>query len=797
MAEYSYIGTEVPRPDAPDKAAGKALYIHDLVRPGMLYGKIKFSEYAHARIKHIDTSKAEKLPGVHAVITGHDTPEIRIGFIRDNFALKKDKVRQFRDEVAAVAAIDPDIAEEAVDLIKVEYEELPAVFTPEDALKEGAPLVHEVDARGRPKSDNVVPVPWKFVAGDVEKAKQVAAFIAEDHFQTPLIQQSCLGTAGSIAEFDLNNNLLIHAKTQIPFLAQNDFNRALSAMGLKGKNTRVIVPAIGGSFGTGLDTHSYEYISILLAYKTGRPVKIVFNREEEFTALSPRQPTKSHIIQGCDKDGKLTFREIRMILDNGAYTSWGATTPSVMMLPISSLYRVPNVFYETKIVYTNNTYCQAMRGYGNPQGTWPIENNMDQLSEAAGIDPFEFRMINSNIPNETSPMGLKISTCGLKDCLKTVAGKLDWKEKRGKQKDKTRGVGMASLLHVGGAARVYRSDGTGIIMKLDDFGNVSVITGGVEMGQGFDASLTLAAAEALGVTPDKITIISGDTATCPWDVGTHASRGAFTACNAAIMAADRAREKIFHLASEHFMRRVQSKLKKLKKKDPDFEIPELDYERMFDPSEFDMKKNYIFLKEDPDNPLLRVTLEEILRAAHYKEHGMMIATEAFYDPPNENIDPRTGRGNVSATYSFGTQGAEVEVDMDTGKVKVLQFVAAHDVGKVINKQTIMGQIYGGVVMGIGYALSEEYKTEEGKNLNPNFLDYKILSAPDVDFPIHVECIETNDKEGPFGAKGVGEPGLVPTAPAIANAVYDAIGIRIKDLPITPEKILAALKERKE
>jgi len=797
MTEYSFIGTEAPRPDAPDKAAGKALYIHDLVRPGMLYGKIKFSKYAHAKIKHIDTSKAEKLPGVHAVITGYNTPEIRIGFIRDNFALKKDKVRQFRDEVAAVAAIDPDIAEEAVDLIKVEYEELPAVFTPEDALKEGAPLIHEVDSRGRPKSDNVVPVPWKFVAGDVEKTKQEAAFFAEDHFQTPLIQQSCLGTAGSIAEFDLNNNLLIHTKTQIPFLAQNDFNRALAAMGLKGKNTRVIVPAIGGSFGTGLDTHSYEYISILLAYKTGRPVKIVFNREEEFTALSPRQPTKSHIIQGCDKDGKLTFREIRMILDNGAYTSWGATTPSVMMLPISSLYRVPNVFYETKIVYTNNTYCQAMRGYGNPQGTWPIESNIDQLAEAAGIDPYEFRMINSNIPNETSPMGLKISTCGLKDCLKTVGEKLDWKEKRGKGRGKSRGVGMASLLHVGGAARVYRSDGTGIIMKLDDFGNVSVITGGVEMGQGFDASLTLAAAEALGVTPDKITIISGDTATCPWDVGTHASRGAFTACNAAIMAADKAREKIFHLASEHFMRRVHSKLKKQKKKDPDFEIPELDYEKMFDPSEFDMKKNYIFLKEDPDNPFLRVTLEEILRAAHYKEQGTMIATEAFYDPPNENIDPRTSRGNISATYSFGTQGAEVEVNLETGKVKVLQFVAAHDVGKVINKQTIMGQIYGGVVMGIGYALSEEYKTEKGKNLNPNFLDYKILSAPDVDFPIHVECIETNDKEGPFGAKGVGEPGLVPTAPAIANAVYDAIGVRIKDLPITPEKILAALKEKQK
>jgi len=810
MTEYRYIGTEIPRPDAPDKVAGKALYIHDLVRPGMLHGKIKFSKYAHARIRHIDTSKAEKLPGVHAVITGYNTPEIRIGFIRDNFVLKKGKVRQFRDEVAAVAAIDPDIAEEAVELIRVEYEELPAVFTPEDALKENAPLIHEVDARGRPRSDNLVPVPWKFIAGDVEKAKQSSSFIAEDRFETPLIQQSCMGTAGSIAEFDLQNNLLICTKTQIPFLAQNDFNRALAAMGLKGKNTRVIVPTLGGSFGTGLDTHSYEYISILLAFKSGRPVKIVLNREEEFTALSPRQPTKTHIIQGCNKDGKLAFREVRMTLDNGAYTSWGATTPSVMMLPISSLYRVPNVFYETTIVYTNNTYCQAMRGYGNPQATWPLECNIDQLAEAARIDPFEFRMINSNVPDEVTPMGLKISTCGLKDCLKTVSDRLNWKERRGKGRGRARpprlsardggqarGVGMASLLHVGGSGRVYRSDSTGIIMKLDDFGNVSVITGGVEMGQGFDSALALVSAEALGVTPDKITIISGDTATCPWDVGTHASRGAFTAGNAAIMAAQKAREKIFDLASEYFMPRVHSSLERRKKEDPAFEIPELDYGRILDPSEFDMRENYIFLRADPDNPLVRVRLEEILRTAHFKEQGTMIVTEAFYDPPNQMIDPRTGRGNLSATYIFGTQGAEVEVDVDTGKVKVLQFVAAHDVGRVINRQTIKGQIYGGIVTGIGYALCEEYKTEKGRNLNPNFLDYKIPSAPDIDFPIHVECIETNDQYGPFGAKGVGEPGEVPTAPAVANAIYDAIGVRIKNLPITPEKIIGALREKKK
>ncbi len=803
MSQFSYIGGDAPRPDSPDKAAGKAVYIHDLERPGMLFGKIKFSAYAHARIKHIDTSRAEKLPGVRAVVTGYNTPEIRVGFIKDNVALKKGKVRQYRDEVAAVAAIDREIAEEAVDLIQVEYEELPVVFDPEEALLEGAPIIHETDPKGRPKTDNIVPVPWKFVTGDVEQAKGQAAFVAEGLYETPLIQQSCLGTAGCIAEFDLQNNLIIHTKTQIPFLAQNDFNEALRSMGLKGKNSRVIVPVLGGSFGTGLDTHGYEFISILLAYKTGKPVKIVLNREEEFTALSPRQSTRTRIAQGCDRDGRMLFRDIRMILDNGAYTSWGATTPSVMMVPISSIYRVPHVFYETKIVYTNNTYCQAMRGYGNPQAAWAMESNMDDLAQKAGIDPFEFRMINRNIPDETTPMGLKISSCGFKECLETVAEKLHWKEKKSrtnaerKEGNLVSGVGMASLFHVGGSGRVYRSDGTGIIMKLDDFGNISVVTGGVEMGQGFHSALCLAAAEAIGVTADRVTIVSGDTATCPWDVGTHASRGAFTSCNAAILAAQKVRKKVFDMASEHFMPRVKSRMQKKKKKDPDFEIPDLHYERILDPSEFDMKNNLLFLKEEPENPELQVTLEEILRAAHYREQGTMVVEEAFYDPPNEMLDARTGRGNMSCTYIFGVQGAEVAVDLETGVVKVLRLAAAHDVGQVLNQQTIKGQIYGAVVQGLGYALSEEYRTHKGRNLNPNFLDYKILSAPDLDFPIDIECIETGDKFGPFGAKGVGEPGLVPTAPAIANAVYDAIGIRIRDLPITPEKILAALKERNQ
>ncbi len=792
MRDFHYIGKEIPRPESPDKAAGKALYIHDLMRPGMLYGKIKFSDHAHAKILHIDTSKAEKLPGVKAVITAYNTPELRIGFTRDNFALKKDKVRAYRDEIAAVAAIDPDTAAEAVDLIEVEYGSLRGVFNPEEAMERGAPLVHETDPQGRPRKDNQHPLNFHHESGDLKAGKKSAKYTAEGEYSTQLVQQSCMGTAGCIAEFDMNSNLTIWAKTQIPFLAQRDFNQALAFMGLRGKNTRVIVPALGGAFGSGLDTHPYEYIAILLAFRTGRPVKIVYTRDEEFANLSPRQSTRTKIAQGCDKTGRLVFRHAEILLDNGAYTSWGATYPTVMMLPATSLYRVSNIYFDARLVYTNNTYCQAMRGYGNPEFTWALENNMDELAEKAGIDPFELRMINCNQPDETTPMGLKVSTCGLRECMESVAGKLDWKKSR--LQGNRRGVGMASLIHVGGGGRIYRSDGSGLILKLDDFGNVNAYHGGVEMGQGMNAVLTLGIAEALGVHPDKVFINPVDTGTCPWDVGTHASRGAFMACNAAIMAARELRDKIFEHAEDLFPKLVAKNLKKFLEKNTDYKPPDFDIKKRAKRDNFDLADGFVFIKDAPPEPWMRIDLGSLLRAIHFREQGQMLAAEVFYDPPNELPDFVRGYGNISATYAYGAQGVEVEVDTETGEVKILRMIAAHDVGKVLNPPALKGQIYGGLAQGVGYALCEQLQSEKGRIVNPNFRDYKIPTIKEIDFPIELDLIETDDRFGPFGAKGVAEPGLVPTAPAIANAVYNAVGVRIRDLPLTPEKVLAALKE---
>ncbi len=823
MSDLRYVGGNYPRPDAADKATGRARYIGDLVRPGMLHGKVKFSEHAHARILNIDTSRAERLPGVRAVVTAANTPELRLGFLRDNFALKGGVVRQFRDEVAAVAAICPEIAAEAVELIRVDYEPVPAVFSVEEALAEGAPLVHATDALGKPRTTNELFFGVRHESGDLAAGERAARFIAEGRFSTQLIQQSCMGTAGCIAELDHAGNLTMWAKTQIPFLAQRDFLRALAALGLRERNARVIVPTLGGAFGTGLDTHTYEYIAILLAHRTGRPVKMLYTREEEFACLSPRQSTESRVVQGCDAEGRLTFRRVEVMQDNGAYTSWGATYPTVMLVPATSLYRVPNVAFDARVVYTNNTYCQAMRGYGGPEVTWGIESTLDELAIQAGIDPLDIRLINCNEPGEVTPMGAKVTTCGLRQCLERSAERLAWREKRAAagaeavpdaarrgdaeagsaaqragEPVKRRGLGIASLAHVGGSGRIYRSDGGGVILKLDDYGNVNVSYGGVEMGQGLHSALALTVADALGVRPAQVIINETDTATCLWDVGTHASRGAFIACNAALRAAGRVRRRVFELAVELFPEEIARNVQRHLAASPGAARPSLEALGALTPESFELAEGWVFLKDGPSEGWARVELDRLLRAAHFRGVlGQVVIEEAYYEPPSELPDWKRGLGNMSATYAYGTQAVEVEVDEGTGEVRILEAVSAHDVGKVLNRQTLIGQVVGGFAQGVGYALYEEIKTDRGRVLNPSFTDYKLPTAVELGFPLHCEFVETDDPAGPFGAKGVGEPGLVPTAPAIANAIYDAIGVRIRDLPLTPEKILAAIRAKSE
>ena len=751
--EFSVVGKPTAKLDAPSKVTGQAVYGHDMRLPRMLYGGILRSEYPHARILNMDTSRAKALPGVKAVLTAEDIPEIKIGWARDHPVLKAGKVRSIRDEIAAVAAVDEETVQEALELIRVEYEELPGVFDPEGAIKPGAPVIH-ADAPNNIQEK----MRQSYYHGDVQKGFQESDVVIEDRFKLPFVTHCCMGTSFCLASFHPSGDLTVWSSTQMPFLYQRDLSMAL---GIPARKIRVIKTIIGGAFGSKLDMYPFEPICVLLAKETGCPVRIAFSREEEFVASPTRQPVICDIKSGADRDGTLTARQVSMILDNGAYSSWGATTPLVMMLTISSLYRVPNVKYDVVVAYTNNPYSGAMRGYGNPQATFVVESHIDMLAHELGMDAMELRLKNANQPGDVTGQGVKITTCGLADCIQKAAESVSWKEKRARPGN--RGVGMASMIHVGGGARIYPSDGCGSTVKVDDFGKVTLISGCTDMGQGADTVMAQIVAEELGVPVENVTVVNTDTDLTPWDVGAHASRTTFVAGNSARLAAADAKRQILEAAAASMGESVE---------------------------DLDMKEGRIYRKGEPEE---WIAFEKTVRGKHFRPDGDVVLARGWYEPPTEKQD-KEYRGNISATYGFAAQAVEVEVDTETGEVKVLKIAAAHDVGRAINPMAVEGQIHGGISMGLGYGLYEELVVQEGQVLNPNFADYSLptaLDMPEIDSII----IETDDPAGPFGAKGMAEPACIPTAPAIANAVYDAVGVRIRDLPITSEKVLKALKEK--
>ncbi len=762
----SAVGSRVRKLDAVLKVTGQENYLPNIRLPGMLHGKILRSRYPHAEIVRIDASKAEKLPGVACVITAEDTPKLPMGYKKDHPPLKYGKVRSLRDEVAAVAAETPDIAKEALELIEVEYRELPPVFSLEAAMSANAPLIHE-DRPG-----NEVDVHYFFEHGDVEAAFQEAAVASDDTFELPYVTHAALGTMCCIAQWDAEGRLTIWSTTQVPYLYQRELAEVL---GIHGDRIRVIQPTLGGGFGRGLDVYPIDPICAFLARKAGRPVKIEFDRTEEFIACPTRQPARFHLRAAASRDGRLLARDAMVYLDNGAYVSWGPTTPYVMMATVTGLYRVPTVRFETKILYTNNPYAGAMRGYGNLQATFAVESSMDILAAKLGIDPLEFRLRNANQPGDVTPQDMRITTCGLSECLEKASTLLAASGGGEKTSDLPRpgqppgrvtrirrGQGVASLFHVGGGARVYRSDGCGAIVRIDDFGKVTVVIGASEIGQGSDTVLAQICADTLGVPVERVEIVQDDTLVCPWDVGVHASRTTFIAGHATRLAAEKVRQQLLELASGLL------------------EEPE---------ENLRIEDGVITSAREPSR---RISYDRAVRATHFREGGTQLIAEAFYDPPTTMQDEHF-KGNISATYAFGTQVAEIEVDMDTGRIDVLRVVAAHDVGRALNPAGAEGQIEGGVAMGLGYAVTEQLIVQDGKVVNPYFRDYKLATA--LDMPkVDVILVETNDPAGPFGAKGLGEAGAICTAPAIANALFNATGVRIKSLPLTPERVLEALEE---
>ncbi|RJP36255.1 MAG: xanthine dehydrogenase family protein molybdopterin-binding subunit, partial [Phycisphaerales bacterium] len=648
------IGQRIPKLDAPEKATGLARYLEDIRLPRMLHGKILFAGRPHAKIVSIDTSGAAALPGVRAVITAAEIELVPFGFGQDNTALKRDKVTCRRDEVAAVAADTPQIAAEAIRCIRVTYEDLSAVTSPEQALAEGAPIIHS-------QTPDNTPFRYDYAHGDVDRGVAESDVIVEETYQTQRVAHCCLATSGLIAEFDAGGRLTLYSLTQVPFLYQHDLSRII---GVPPEKIRVIQPPIGGGFGSKLDIHPFEPICVFLAQRTRRPVRLVFTREEEFLATPTRQPVTIHLKSGARRDGTFTFRDVRMVLDNGGHTSWGATTPWIMMRTFSSLYRVPHVQMHVEVVYTNNNYACAFRGYGNPQASFALECQVDHLAAELGMDPLDLRLKNAHEPGETTAQGMVLRTCGQAECLQTAAEQAGWREKRtaaGTQRGAVvRGIGMASLFHVGGGAKIYRSDGCGTILKLDDYGGVTVLTGSSEIGQGSETVIAQIVAQELGLPLENIHVVNNDTTLTPWDVGVHASRTTFIAGNSALRAAREARHKLLGAAAGRLNRRAE---------------------------ELDLVDGNV-VERSSGQPLQPIG--KIIRGIHFGARNDLIMTSSYYEPPSTMPD-ENHMGDISACYAFGTHVAEVEVDTETGLVKVIRICAAHDVGRVINRLGIEGQ----------------------------------------------------------------------------------------------------------
>ena len=756
MGDFSIVGTRYGRIDGQDKATGRARYINDLNFPGMLYGSILRSPYPHARIRHIDTSRAERLMGVRAVATALDTPNKKYGAYRsgvqDELIFAQDKVRYVGDEVAAVAAIDEEIAQEAMSLIRVDYEELPAVFHPEEAMKPGAPRIHD-------EAENNIASHAVTLRGDIAKGFQEADLILEDRFETSLQMHAYLEPVGCIAAWDSAGKLTIWAPSQNPSWSRFIYSDALDVpMG----KLRVVQTVIGGAFGGKLEQKQY-LVAAILARKAKRPVKIVNRRDEEFQTSMPRVPMVIYLKLGVKKDGMLTAKEHRIYADNGAYTKYATAVLNLGTYRVDGLYRLRNIRNENYLVYTNKVPTSAFRGFGNPQITFAVESMIDQLAEGIGMDALELRLRNAAERGDVTAHGFKYVSCGLKECLEKTAAAIGWKTKRG-QKNIRRGVGISATSHVCGNRSFFPLfDGATAYARVDEGGKIRIITGEVEVGQGLLTAYAAICAEEMGVPLSEVTVEPPDTDIAPFGLGTWGDRGTFIGGSAVKLAATDAKKQILEMAAEMLEA---------------------------NPSDLDCKEGKVFVRGSPQKFL---PFEEVASAAVYRRGGSPVLGRGTFIPASELADS-TRYGNISGTYAFGAQAAEVEVNEETGEVRVLQIAAAHDVGRPLNLSTAEGQVEGATIQGMGYALSEEVRYERGVMLTPSFLNYRIPTALDAP-SMKTFLVETVDP-GPFGAKGVAEPAMTPTAPAIANAIYDAVGVRIRTLPMTPQKILQALKKKK-
>lgn len=756
-SELTTVGVGIPQIDSYEKVTGKLEFGCDVTRANMLVGKILRSDRPHARIVKIDTSKAEALPGVVAVVTAEDTNGKPYGpMIKDWYILAKDMVRFIGEEVAAVAAEDELTALKALSLIDVEYEDLPAVFDPVEAMKEGAPQINPDIREGNIASHAHIE------EGDVEAAFAEADYIFEDRFYSPRIYQGYLETNNCVAEVDGKGNITLWSAAHGITTQKMIYADALE---IPSSKLKLIKPAIGGSFGAKFENNTHV-ISIVLAMKAGRPVRIEHTREEDIMASNARPPMDMTVKLGFKKDGTMLAKKVRVISNNGGRTHYCPVITSVACFRIDSLYRLDNVYADGYSVYTNTAPTGPMRGFGNAQMHFAMESLMDVAAEAMNMEPTELRRKNMVHTGDVSCHGWKIDSCGLDECIDIVEEASNISERRHLPERNSgtlkRGLGFAIANHATGNRGFFGPfDGSSALVRIKEDGTATLIHGEADLGQGQHTVFAQMLSETLGFEMDKITVMDPDTDVIPFGLGSWASRGTLMGGNAVIAAAKDARKILLETAS------------------PMLGLPS---------EELTIESGNVVSMTDAAKS---ADIKEVIKAYVYKNIGLPLIGRGNYIPNTETPDERT-YGNISPAYPFAAHACEVEVDTETGKIRIVHYWAADDVGKVINPLTLEGQMIGGVAQGMGWAFTEKMIEIDGRFVNDNFLDYKMFGPCDMPDDVDVYFVESNDPNGPFGAKGASEIILNPIPATIANAVYNAIGVRIRELPITPDRILRAL-----
>ncbi|MCL5735109.1 MAG: molybdopterin-dependent oxidoreductase [Actinobacteria bacterium] len=744
------IGVSVPNIDAIDSVTGRAKYAGDVRLPGVVYAKVVRSPIPHARIVGINTSAALETGGVVAVLTGADCPDRGYGpAIPDEHILAKEKVRFAGDEVAIVVAVDEDTAEEASDLVHVEYDPLPCLADPAEAMEVGACLVHGVERN--------IAARIELARGDTDEALGHAYCITEHEYRTPLVYHAYIEANAATADIDASGRITLYTGMQDPVAARRSF---AAALGIEEDLLRVVQMNVGGGFGGKLQPKA-PLLCAFTALRTGRAVRLVNTRRDDFLGSQPRVPMTIRVKLGGRKDGTITAKQLTIIADNGAYSRLGPGILSTALYRIDALYPVPNVRAVGQLVYTNKMPTAAFRGFGNAQTHFAVECEIDEFAEALGLDPLEVRRKNFSAPGSVNPFGWQIGSCGVEDCVDRVASASRWTEKRA-HKASGRGIGAACCVHVSGNRGAFREfEGSSAMIRIDRNGTVFLFSGEADVGQGARTVFAQIVAETVGVSLAKVRVVPIDTDTAPFAIGTYASRVTYVGGNAVRDAARKARDSMLELAAEEL--------------DTPIEL-------------LCVQEGRIWNRLAPER---ETSVAAVVMANAFRTGGQSLTATGHFRPDVEMPD-ETKQGNISGAYPFAAQVAEVEVDRETGQIKLHGIYAAHDLGRAINPVMSEGQIEGGIAQGIGWALFEELKHEDGHLANDGFLDYLIPTVLDIP-TIEISLVESNEPTGPFGAKALGEPTLIPTAPAIANAIYHAVGVRMRELPITSDKVLASLR----